>query len=116
MTAYQAVRPAGYGPLPQRRRLVAPVRRRRRIDPVGIVLAGVALFFMLGRVNLGQTVTLGATNYEYERLVGQRDDLTRQVKTAEAGVNRFAAEQWVLDRGSRSGLAPLGSKLIIPAR
>ena len=86
------------------------------MDPISVVLAGVALVFMLGLVYLGQTVNLGATNYEFARLLGQRDDLTRQVKTAEAGITRYAAEQWVLDRGSRAGLAPLGAKLIIPAR
>jgi hypothetical protein len=114
MTAYQAVRLNQ--PMLGRRRLVVPTRRTRRIDPVGIVLAAVALVFMLGLVYLGQTVNLGATNYEYQRLVSQRDDLTRQVKTSEASITRYAAEQWVIDRGSRAGLVPLGAKLIISAR
>jgi len=114
MTSYQAVR-VQQQVLP-RRRLVVPSRRGRRIDPIGVLLAGVALVFMLGLVYLGQTVNLGATNYEFQRLVGERDDLTRQVKTAEAGITRYAAEQWVLDRGGRAGLAPLGAKLIVPAR
>ena len=115
MTAYQAVRPSAQVLL-SRRRPVVPVRRGRRIDPVSVLLAGVALVFMLGLIYLGQTVNLGATNYEFEQLVAERDDLARQVQTAEAGINRFAAEQWVLDRGQRSGLVQLGSKLIISAR
>jgi hypothetical protein len=115
MTAYQAVR-AQTQPIVPRRRLVVPVRRGRRIDPVGVVLAGVALAFLLGLVYLGQTVNLGATNYEYQRLLSQRDDLSRQVQTAEAGITRYAAEQWVLDRAERVGLAPLGAKMIVPAR
>ena len=114
MTSYQAVRVQQVLP---RRRLVVPSRRgRRRIDPIGVLLAGVALVFLLGLVYLGQTVNLGATNYEYQQLLDERDDLTRQVKTAEAGITRYAAEQWVLDRGGRAGLAPLGAKLIVPAR
>lgn len=115
MTAYQAVRPQAQ-PLLPRRRLVVPVRRGRRVDPVRVVLAGVVLAFLLGLIYLGQTVNLGATNYQFEQLVSQREDLQRQVKTAEAGINRYAAEQWVLDRAQRAGLAPLGAKLIISAR
>lgn len=115
MTAYQAVRPQAQ-PLLPRRRLVVPVRRGRRIHPVGAVMAGVVLAFLLGLIYLGQTVNLGATNYQYEQLIKQREDLQRQVKTAEAGINRYAAEQWVLDRAQGAGLAPLGAKLLISAR
>ena len=115
MTAYQAARPQAHALLP-RRRVSAPARRGRRNDPVGLVLAGVALAFLVGLVYLGQTVNLGATNYQFEQLVRHRDDLSRQVKTAEAGVNRFAAEQWVLDQAQRAGLAPLGAKMLIPGR
>lgn len=115
MTAYQATRPQAQ-PLLPRRRLVVPIRRGRRVDPVRVVLAGVVLAFLLGLIYLGQTVNLGATNYQFEQLVSQREDLQRQVKTAEAGINRYAAEQWVLDRAQRAGLAPLGAKLIISAR
>lgn len=115
MTAYQAARPQAR-PLLPRRRLVVPARRGRRVDPVRVVLAVVVLAFLLGLVYLGQTVNLGRTNYEYSQLLSQRQDLERQVKTAEAGINRYAAEQWVLDRAQRAGLAPLGSKLLIPAR
>ena len=115
MTAYGAARPQAQ-PLLPRRRLAVPVRRGRRVDPVRLVLAGVALAFTLGLVYLGQTVNLGRTNYQFEQLVSQRLDLERQVKTAEAGINRFAAEQWVLDRAQHAGLAPLGAKQLIPAR
>ena len=115
MTAYGAARPQAQ-PLLPRRKLAVPVRRGRRIEPVRLVLAGVALAFTLGLVYLGQTVNVGRTNYEYEQLVSRRQDLERQVKTAEAGINRYAAEQWVLDRAQRAGLAPLGAKLLVPAR
>jgi hypothetical protein len=115
MTAYQAVRPHAQ-PLLPRRRVAVPVRRGRHIEPISVVLAGVVLAFLLALVYLGQTVNLGATNYQYEQLIVQRDDLLRQVTTAEAGINRFAAEQWVLDQAQRAGLAPLGNRLLIPAR
>lgn len=115
MTAYQAVRPHAQ-PLLPRRRLAVPSRRGRHVNPARAVLAGVVLAFLLALVYLGQTVTLGATNYQHEQLLGQREDLLRQVKTAEAGINRLAAEQWVLDRAQRAGLAPLGGTLLIPAR
>ena len=87
----------------------APAAGRARRGAAGAsirsasLLAGVALVFLLGLVYLGQTVNLGATNYEIDSLLVERDDLTRQVKTAEAGINRYAAEQWVLDRGAAGG-------------
>ena len=115
MTAYSPARPQAQ-PLLPRRRLAAPVRRGRRMDPVRIVLAGVGLVFLIGLIYLGLTVNLGRTNYEIEQLLSQRLDLQRQVQTAEAGINRYAAEQWVLDRAQRSGLTALGSKQLVTAR
>jgi len=115
MTAYSPARPQAQ-PLLPRRRLAVPVRRGRHINPVRLVLAALALAFTLGLVYVGQTVNLGRTDYEYEQLVKQREDLERQVATAEAGINRYSAEQWVLDRAQRAGLSPLGAKLLITAR
>lgn len=115
MTAYHGARPAAR-PLLPRRRLSAPARAGRRTHPVGGLLATVLLAFLLGLIYLGQTVTLVATNIEFERLIGVRDDLTRQVQTVEAGINHYGSEQWLLDRAQRAGLAPLGAKVRIPAR
>ena len=115
MTAYQAVRPHAH-PLLPRRRLAAPSRRGRHVDSVGVLLAAVVLAFLLALIYVGQSVNLGATNYQHVQLLDEREDLLRQVKTAEAGINRLAAEQWVLDRAQRAGLAPLGGRLLIPAR
>jgi hypothetical protein len=119
MTAYQGARPINRPitrPLLPRRRLHVPTRAGRRTHPVGGLLALVLLAFLLGLIYLGQTVTLVAANVEFERLGRQRDDLTRQVQTVEAGITRYGSEQWVLDRAQRAGLAQLGAKIRIPAR
>lgn len=115
MTAYQGARPIAR-PLLHRRRLHAPTRAGRRAHPVGGLLALLLLAFLLGLIYLGQTVTLVATNVEFERLGRQRDDLARQVQTVEAGITRYGSEQWLLDRAQRIGLGQLGAKNRIPAR
>ncbi len=115
MIALEGARPAAPALLP-RRRLNVPARAGRRSHPVGRLLAGVLLAFLLGLIYLGQTVTLAATNLELARLLVEREDLDRQVQTVEAGINRYGSEQWLLERAQRAGLAPLGTRLRVPAR
>ena len=115
MTAFSGARPVAR-PLLPRRRLRTPTRAGRRTHPAGALLATMLLAFLLGLIYLGQTVTLVATNVEHERLIGERDDLTRQVQTVEAGINRYGSEQWLLDRAQRAGLVPLGARVRIAAR
>jgi hypothetical protein len=115
MTAYQAARPRPM-PLTSRRRISSPVRARRRAHPAGLLLAAVLVTLMLCLIYLAQTIHLGATNYEVDRLARARDDLARQVKTLEITMLRWGAEPMVLERGQQAGLDPLGARLRIPAR
>lgn len=115
MTAYQATRSRAAA-LPARRRLSSPVRAGRRAQAPPRVLAGVLVCFLLGLIYLAQTVQLAATNYEVERLLTERDDLIRQVRTVEASLVRWAAEPLVVERAQQRGFDPLGARVRIPAR
>jgi hypothetical protein len=115
MTAYQGARPRA-GVLPGRRRLSKPVRAGRRSHPIGLLLAGVLVAFLLGLLYLAQAVQLAATNYEVDLLLAQRDDLLRQVHTVETTMVGWGAEPLVLERAQAQGFDPLGSRIRIPAR
>ena len=115
MTAYQGAhaRPMG---LCSRRRVSAPSRARRRSHPVGVLLAGVLLTFIVGLTYVALNIHLAATNYEVEQLLQQRDDLARQVQTLETTMLRWGAEPMVLERGQQAGLDSVGARLRVPPR
>jgi hypothetical protein len=115
MTAYQAARPRAVA-LGSRRRLSQPSRIGRRQHPVGLLMAGVVVLFVIGMVYLGQTARLAATAYQVDRLVLQRDDLGRQAQTLEATLARWGSEPLVLDWAQGAGLEVLGAKVRVPAR
>ena len=115
MTVYQGARP-GPVTLAPRRRLSRPARAGRRSHPVGLLMAGVLVLFLIGLVYLGQTIQLAATNYEVDRLLLERDDLGRQVQTLEATVARWGSEPLVLDWAQQVGLDSLGTRIRVPAR
>lgn len=128
MTAYEGTRPRARamrsaGPsrshavaLPGRRRVSSPARAGGRAQPVRLLLAGVLVGFLLGLIYLATTVQIAGTDYEVDRLVAERDDLLRQVRTLEASIVRWGAEPLVLERAQAMGFDPLGARVRIPAR
>lgn len=115
MTVYQGARPRPVA-LGQRRRLSQPSRIGRRSHPIGLLMAGVVVLFVIGMVYLGQTARLAATSYQVDQLLLERDDLSRQVQTIEATVARWGSEPLVLDWAQQAGLDVLGAKLRVPPR
>jgi hypothetical protein len=115
MTVYQGARPRPVA-LGRRRRLSQPARIGRRSHPIGLLMAGVLVLFVVGMVYLGQTARLAASSYEVDRLVLARDDLSRQVQTLEATVARWGSEPLVLDWAQQAGLDVLGAKVRVPVR
>jgi hypothetical protein len=99
-----------------RRRLSVPARAGRRANPIGLLLATVLIGFLLGLIYLAQTVQLAATNYQVGELVGQRDDLYRQVQTVETSILLWGTESTVLDQAQHSGLDQLATRTRLPAR
>ncbi|CAN5760066.1 hypothetical protein BH24CHL5_BH24CHL5_00670 [soil metagenome] len=108
---------AGARPMPgARRRLSHRDRATRRAHPIGVLMAGVLIAFMLGLIYLAQTISLAATNYEIDQLAAQRDDLYRQVQTIETSVLHWGSEPTVLERAQRLGLDQLPDRVRLPAR
>jgi len=101
-----------------RRRLSSRERARasRRAHPIGVLMATVLVAFLLGLIYLAQTVQLAATNYAIEQLVGERDDLYRQVQTVETSVLRWGTEPTVLEHAQRLGLDQLPTRARLIAR
>jgi hypothetical protein len=115
MTVYQGARPRPVT-LGERRRISRPARVGRRSHPMGLLMAGVVVLFVIGMVYLGQTARLAATSYQVDGLVLQRDDLSRQAQTLEATVARWGSEPLILDWAQQAGLDALGAKVRVPAR
>ena len=97
-----------------RRRVSRPDRSRRRVHPVGALLAVILVAFLLGLTYLAQTVQLAATEYQIAQLQVQREDLHRQIQTIETGVLHWGAESTVVERAQGLGLdqLPVGARLI----
>jgi hypothetical protein len=76
----------------------------------------VLVLFLLGLIYLAQAVQLAATNHAVDRLLAERDDLLRQVRTVEASIVRWGAEPLVLERAQERGFDLLGARIRIPAR
>lgn len=99
-----------------RRRISAPVRSRRRAQPVGALIAVVLVGLLIGLIYVAQTIHLAATNYAIDGLVAERDDLARQVQTLETSVLHWGTEATVLDHAQRLGLDQLETRIRLPAR
>jgi len=118
VTAYQGARPrqAVLPARPARRRVSTPVRAGRRSHPIGLLMAGVLVAFLLGLIYLAQTIQMAATSYQVGQLMAERDDLLRQVETVETTIIGWGSEPLVLERAQQQGLDPLGARVRIPGR
>ena len=128
MTAYQGVRPMPLRPsitvggrrpasaVGPRRRLASPARAGRRAHPAGRLLAVVLLGFLVGLIYLSQTLHLAATNYQYDELLAERDDLARQVRTLETSLLRWGAEPMVVERAQQLGFETLIGRVRLAGR
>jgi hypothetical protein len=110
------VRPNAAAVATTRRRISAPVRSRRRAQPVGALIAVVLVGLLIGLIYVAQTIHLAATNYAIDGLVAERDDLARQVQTLETSVLHWGTEATVLDHAQRLGLDQLETRIRLPAR
>lgn len=99
-----------------RRRTSRATRAYARSNLVRGLIGVVLMAFLIGLIYLAQAVSLGATNYEIGQLVTQRDDLYRQVQTAETSVLAWGTEPTVLDRAQHLGLDQLPARIRIAAR
>lgn len=86
-----------------------------RAHPARALIGGVLIAFLIGLIYLAQTVNLAATNFETDQLAVQREDLYRQVQTAETNVLAWGSEPTVLGRAQQLGLDQLATKVRLSA-
>ena len=108
------LRPAA-GPVPRRRALPASRAGRRRL-PVGTLLGGIALVFVLAFFSLAQAIRVSASNYEVDRLALQRDRLEARQRELLSDLNRLGSEPAIRKLAFDAGLGQLDTPIVLPAR
>jgi hypothetical protein len=107
-------RPAS--PVPERRRLRGAVRARRGANPIGFVLGGIVLAFLLSFFSLAQTVRVAATSYDIDGLSVDRERLESERRELASDLNRLGREPAIRKLSIDAGLVPLTDPLVLPAR
>lgn len=108
-------RPVTSGGLARRRRRVAQRSGRLRL-PVGSVLGGIVLLFVLAFFSLVQTVRVSASNYETDRLTVERERLQARQRELQSDLNRLGSEPAVRKLAFDAGLGQLDASVVLPAR
>lgn len=99
-----------------RRRMRGAVRARNRANPIGFVLGGIVLAFMLSFFSLAQTVRVAATSYDIEGLSIDREQLESERRELASDLNRLGREPAIRKLAIDAGLVPLTDPLVLPAR
>ncbi|MBA2254428.1 MAG: hypothetical protein H0W07_04870 [Chloroflexi bacterium] len=99
-----------------RRRPTSRARARRRASPVFVSLALIVTAFVLGLMYLTQSIRVAATDFEIDRLLGERQRLEQQIQSLEGSIARWGAEPAVVERAGQAGLDRLGGAIRLPAR
>lgn len=108
-------RPVTSGGLARRRRRDAQRTGRLRL-PVGSVLGGIVLLFVLAFFSLTQTVRVSASNYETDRLTVERERLQSRQRELQSDLNRLGSEPAVRKLAFDAGLGQLDATIVLPAR
>jgi len=128
MAVYQGARPrpiiAPPRPRPRgadspalpRRRMRGAVRARRGANPIGFVLGGIVLAFLLAFFSLAQTVRVSATGYDIDGLTVERDELESARRDLGSDLGRLGREPAIRKLSIDAGLVPLTDPLVLPAR
>ena len=109
------VDPAAEAALP-RRRMRGAVRAGRRTRPLRLLLGAIVVAFLLAFFSLAQTVRLTASDYEVDRLLGQRDRLDARRLELLADLNRLGREPAIRRGAIDLGLSPLGEPMLVHSR
>jgi hypothetical protein len=84
--------------------------------PVGSLLGGIALVFILAFFSLAQAVRVSASNYEVDRLAVQRDRLEVRQRELLSDLNRLGSEPAIRKLAFDAGLGQLETSIVLPAR
>jgi hypothetical protein len=101
--------------VPERRRLRGAVRARRGAHPIGFVLGGIVLAFLLSVFSLAQTVRVAATSYDIDGLSVDRERLESERRELASDLNRLGREPAIRKLSIDAGLVPLTDPLVLPA-
>lgn len=126
MAVYQGARPrgldAGYLPrtpvapgLPQRGSRVATRAGRSRL-PVGTLLGGIVLIFVIAFFSLTQAIRVSTSNYEVDRLTVERERLQARERELQSDLNRLGSEPAIRKLAFDAGLGQLDAPIVLPAR
>ena len=126
MAVYEGARPVGLltprrprvadAPTLPRRRARAAVRARRgRTGPVGVVLGGIVVLFLLAFFSLAQSVSVSATGYALDRLAVEHDRLEATQRDLLSTVNRLGSGPAIRKLGLDAGLGQLDNPIVLPA-
>ena len=99
-----------------RRRVRGAVRARRGANPIGFVLGGIVLAFLLAFFSLAQTVRVSATGYDIDALTVEREALESTRRDLTSDLNRLGREPAIRKLSIDAGFAPLTDPLVLPAR
>ena len=126
MAVYQGARPrpivapprarVADSPALPRRRMRGAVRARRGANPVGFLLGGIVLAFLLAFFSLAQTMRVAATSYDIDALSVDRERLESERRDLTSDLNRLGREPAIRKLAVDAGLVPLADPLILPAR
>jgi hypothetical protein len=92
------------------------VRARRGANPVGFLLGGIVLAFLLAFFSLAQTMRVAATSYDIDALSVDRERLESERRDLTSDLNRLGREPAIRKLAVDAGLVPLADPLILPAR
>ncbi len=108
-------RPVTSGGLPRRRRRTTSRTAVLRL-PVGSLLGGIVLVFVLAFFSLAQSIRVSASNYETDRLTVERERLQSRQRELQADLNRLGSEPAVRKLAFDAGLGQLDAAIVLPAR
>lgn len=99
-----------------RRRSRPTIRAHRRTSRVGVLLAGIALTFILAFFSLVQSVRVSATGYEIDRLSNRWSQLEIQRQQLVSDLNRLGRGSAIRKQAIDLRLDQLAEPLVVPAR
>jgi len=99
-----------------RRRMRGAVRARRGANPVGFLVGGIVLAFLLAFFSLAQTMRVAATSYDIDALSVDRERLESERRELTSDLGRLGREPAIRKLAVDAGLVPLPDPLILPAR
>ena len=108
-------RPVTSGGLPRRRRRTRSRTAGLRL-PVGALLGGIVLVFVLGFFSLAQSIQVSTSNYEADRLAVERERLQSRQRELQSDLNRLGSEPAVRKLAFDAGLGQLDAAIVLPAR